>query len=242
MRNVSSDELVYLPSILEKLQQVFPDVTIALTYRDSWELLVAVILSAQCTDVTVNKVTPRLFNEAKTVADFVQMPQAALENLIHATGFYRAKAANIKKAAEIIVNEFDGVVPQTMEELLRLPGVARKTANVLLQVIYNKVEGIVVDTHVKRISQRLRLVDLAKISGKKKIFVSIEGKSIVDYIDDADPVKIENELMHVIPKTHWKSLSFQLISLGRTSCKARAPLCTGCPLYAYCPTRRNSDH
>lgn len=226
-------------TILSILKKTYPNAHIVLTYRTPWELLVAVILSAQCTDVMVNKVTDRLFAKYKTLDAYVHANVREFEKDIRSTGFYHSKAKNILAAAKLIKEKFDGNVPKTMEEMLTIPGVARKTANVVLGNAYKVVEGIAVDTHVLRLSQRLRLVDLTSINGGKKTFTFVKnGKPVVDYKKDADPVKIERQLMEHIDKKMWFTTTYLLIDHGRAVCKAQKPDCTHCVLSAHCPVSR----
>jgi endonuclease-3 len=199
-----------LVEILKRLDQLYPDVTCALTHKDSWELLVATILSAQSTDVRVNMVTPELFNKYPTVQDFAKLEPQQLEADIRSTGFFRNKSKSVVGAARRVVNEYGGKVPQTMEDLLTLPGVARKTANVVLGTWFKKAEGLVVDTHVHRISRRLELTK------------------------NDDPKKIEQDLMAVIPRVKWILFSHQVIWHGRRLCFARSPKCVDCPLENIC--------
>lgn len=215
--------------IIQKLKLVYPHAGTQLHYSTPWDLLVAVILSAQCTDVMVNKVTEKLFAKYRTLDDYIQTDISEFEKNIRSTGFYHNKAKNILASAKLIRDKFGGRVPQTMAELLTLPGVARKTANVVLGNAFSIVEGIAVDTHVLRLSQRLRLVDLANIGGKKLM---------IDYKKDADPVKIERELMAIIPKKDWFVLTYLLIDHGRAVCKAQNPNCAGCSISQYCPSSR----
>lgn len=215
--------------ILSLLKTQYPDATIVLRYGNPWELLVAVILSAQCTDIVVNKVTERLFQKYRTLDQYVKADINEFEQDIKSTGFYHNKAKNILTAARLIKETFGGRVPRTMDELLTVPGVARKTANVVLGNAYGVVEGIAVDTHVLRLSQRLRIVDLEKIGGKKWA---------IDYKKDADPVKIEQQLMAAIPKADWFKTTYLLIDHGRAICKAAKPDCTHCMLNAFCPSSR----
>ncbi len=200
--------------ILTLLKKEHPDATTALLHRNTLELLVATILSAQCTDARVNIVTGKLFKKYKTVSDFACADLKALEKEIHSTGFYRNKAKNIIGAAKMIVKNFNGRVPDSMEKLIQLPGVARKTANIVLSHGYGKIEGIAVDTHVRRLSLRLGLTK------------------------DKDPVKIEAALMKVTPKKDWPSLSDLLIAHGRAVCAAAKPKCLECVLGSLCPTKR----
>lgn len=204
-------------AILEELEKEYPKAKIALNYGTNWQLLVAVILSAQCTDERVNKTTPALFEKFPEVEGFARAEQEDIEQLIYSTGFYKAKAKNIKGAAEKIVNEFGGKVPDEMDDLLKLPGVARKTANVVLSAAFGKQEGIVVDTHVARLSGRLGLVS-EKLSKAK------------------NAVKIEQELMEQIPRNKWGKFAHQLIWHGRKVCIARKPKCDKCVLNKVCPS------
>lgn len=201
-----------LRSILRILNSNYPQPKTALTYDDPFQLLVAVILSAQCTDARVNQVTPVLFSQLRTVYDFAKAETQHIEQLIHSTGFYRNKAKNIKACARALIRDHNAAVPNTMESLHNLPGVGRKTANVVLGEVFNKVEGIVVDTHVARLSQRLGLT-------KEK-----------------NPVLIEKDLMAIIPKRYWFRFSHALILHGRTVCKARTPNCRQCRVQNYCPS------
>lgn len=231
--------------IVEILKKTYPKAKIALEYSNNWELLVAVILSAQCTDIMVNKVTALLFAKYKTLDDYVRADVSAFEKDIKSTGFYHNKAKNILASAKLIKEKFNGEIPKTMEEILTLPGVARKTANVVLGNAYKVVEGIAVDTHVHRISQRLRLVDLSKIGGKKKLYFTTPGVEkplmrgkVIDYIKDANPEKIERELMKNIPKEGWFGITYMIIDHGRAICRAQNPKCDICPLKKICPASR----
>lgn len=223
-----------IATIVRILKKTYPDAHIFLRYSTPWELLVAVILSAQCTDIRVNIVTAKLFKKYPSVADYLQADSAAFEKDIKPTGFYHDKAKHILAAAQFT----KGRIPKTMEEMLRIPGVGRKTANVVLGNAYGVVAGIAVDTHVLRISQRLRLVDLTKIGGRKLMVFERTGKIFIDYTKDADPVKVEKELMDVISKKDWFVLTYLLINHGRTACRARNPACAVCPLTALCPSSR----
>src|SRR5580693_5955480 len=196
--------------ILKTLDEMYPNATCALIHRNPWELLVATILSAQCTDKRVNEVTPRLFEKYPTPRDFAAVRPEALASDIRSTGFFNNKAKSIIGAAKKIVDEFGGKVPRTLEELITVPGAARKTANVVLGTAYGIASGIVVDTHVQRISRRL---DLTK---------------------QTDPVKIEQDLMKVIPQERWILFSHQIIHHGRALCVARKPKCPECKLNAVC--------
>jgi endonuclease-3 len=196
--------------ILRRLDHMFPAATCALLHHNPWELLVATILSAQCTDKRVNEVTPGLFAKYPTPADFAAVLPEVLANDIRSTGFFNNKAKSIVGAARKVTAEFGGLVPKTMEEMLSIPGAARKTANVVLGTAYGIASGIVVDTHVQRISARL---DLTK---------------------QTDPVKIENDLVKIIPKEKWILFSHQLILHGRALCQARSPKCRECELNSIC--------
>jgi len=196
--------------IIAGLDLMYPGVTCALTHRSAWELLVATILSAQSTDVRVNMVTPGLFAKYPTVQDFAALEPEQLQPDIYSTGFFRNKAKSVVGAARRIVADFGGNVPQTMEELLTLPGVARKTANVVLGTWFKQNEGVVVDTHVTRISRRLELTK------------------------QDDPKKIEEDLMRIIPRDRWTDFSHEVIWHGRKLCVARSPKCADCALEKLC--------
>lgn len=202
--------------ILSRLKALYPDATCSLSYSSPVQLLVATILSAQCTDKRVNQVTPALFNRFPDAASLANADLVELEGLIRSTGFYRHKAKNIQGACRIIVNEFNSVVPNQMEQLLRLPGVARKTANVVLAHAYGINAGVTVDTHVKRLSQRLGLTE------------------------HKDPIHIEKDLMVLLPQPDWENWSIRLIYHGRAICKARSPDCIACQLADICPTANKS--
>jgi len=196
--------------ILSKLKKAYPDSKIALDYTNSLELLVATILSAQCTDKRVNIVTKNLFKKYKKIEDFAKAKQEVFEQEIRSTGFYRNKAKNIIASARIILKDFDGKVPDTMEALLSLPGVARKTANILLTDGFGKVEGIAVDTHVKRLSNR------------------------IGFSKEDNPDKIEQDLMRVFNKKDWKDINHLLIQHGREICDAKKPKCAECVIRDCC--------
>jgi endonuclease III len=196
--------------ILRRLDRMYPGATCALTHRSPWELLVATILSAQCTDKRVNLVTPGLFAKYPTPADFAAVRPEALAQDIRSTGFFNNKAKSIVGAARRVVGEFGGEVPRTMEEMLTIPGAARKTANVVLGTAYGIAAGVVVDTHVSRIAQRL------------------------DLTQNTDPVKTEQDLVKIIPQAHWISFSHQIILHGRAICVARNPRCPECDLNDLC--------
>ena len=202
-----------LSQILEGLDRRFPDAKCALEHRNAFELLIATILSAQCTDERVNIVTRDLFRKYPGPQAFAAASLRELEQDIRSTGFYRNKARSIQGASRMIVEKFGGTVPEAMEALIELPGVARKTANVVLGVAFGKAEGIVVDTHVTRVSQRLELT-------KQSV-----------------PEKIELDLMTIIPRSRWISFSHQMILHGRHICKARKPLCHLCPVEPICRSK-----
>lgn len=199
-----------IQTILEALDRLYPAATCALRHEDAWQLLVATILSAQCTDQRVNEVTPALFRKYPTVLDFAVVSQEELAGDIRSTGFFNNKAKSIIGAARRILSEFGGKVPETMDEMLTIPGAARKTANVVLGTAFGIPSGIVVDTHVQRIARRL---DLTK---------------------EEEPVKIEKDLMRLIPKDRWILFSHQMIHHGRNLCVARKPRCGECPLNMVC--------
>jgi endonuclease-3 len=206
------DKKTRLLKIIELLEKEYPKTKIALHYSSPLEILVATILSAQCTDKRVNLVTPLLFKKYKTAKDYANADLAELEQDIRSTGFYRNKAKNIKNAGRMIVERFDSQVPQTMDEIIKLPGVARKTANIVLSNAYDIIVGIAVDTHVRRLSKRLGLTE------------------------NMNPDKIEKDLMKIVPKSHWKSITNLLISHGRAVCDARKPKCGICCLNKICPS------
>ena len=196
--------------ILNRLNQLYPDVTCALTHASAWELLVATVLSAQSTDVNVNRVTPELFRKYPTVAAFAALSPEQLEPDVRSTGFFRNKSKSVVGAAKRVVAEFGGQVPDDIEKLLTLPGVARKTANVVLGTWFKKADGVVVDTHVHRISRRLELTK------------------------ENNPQKIEQDLMRIIPRERWILFSHQVIWHGRKLCIARKPKCADCALENLC--------
>lgn len=200
-------------AILKVLDETYPDAVCALNHKTPWELLVATILSAQTTDVRVNMVTPELFRRFPTPAAMAKAKLSDLEELVKTTGFFRNKAKSIQGAAKKITEDFGGQVPQTLAELITVPGAARKTANVVLGVCFNKAEGVVVDTHVFRISHRLGLA---------------KGDT---------PQKVEQELMQVIPRDHWIRFSHQIIHHGRQVCIARNPKCKQCTLETLCHSK-----
>ena len=199
-----------ISSILDGLEKAYPHAVCALNHRNAWELLVATVLSAQCTDVRVNLVTPALFKAFPTPKAMAAAGLPELEELIRTTGFYRNKAKSIKGAAQMVETDFGGQVPKTMDELLRIPGVARKTANVVLGSWYGIAVGVVVDTHVLRLSRRLELTT------------------------QTAPEKVEQDLMREIPQTKWIEFSHQMIYHGRQICVARKPRCADCTLERLC--------
>ena len=202
-----------ISEILNKLDEMYPNVTCALVHRTPWELLVATILSAQSTDKMVNQVTPGLFKKYPTIRDFAALRPEVLARDIHSTGFFNNKSKSVVGAAKKILADFGGQVPRTMEEMLTIPGAARKTSNVVLGTAYGIASGVVVDTHVQRISRRL---DLTK---------------------NTDPVKIEHDLEKIIPKERWILFSHQIIHHGRALCTARKPRCAECKLEPVCYAR-----
>jgi len=210
---VTNDDLEGRVKLLgERLSRLYPDVDISLDYSTPLELLVSTILSAQCTDERVNRVTPSLFRRCPTARDYAEIERAELEDLVRSTGFYRNKAKHIQEMAARLVERHGGWVPDTMEELVELPGVARKTANVVLSVAFDKRCGVVVDTHVKRVARRLGLTGAT------------------------DPQKVERDLMEVLPQEEWRSFAWRLILHGRGRCKARKPECDECELADLCPS------
>lgn len=201
-------------ALLDRLKALYPSATCTLNYETPVQLLVATILSAQCTDERVNKVTPDLFARFPDAETMAKANREEIETLIRSTGFYRNKAKNIQGACEMIVSDFQGKVPDTMEDLLKLPGVARKTANVVLAHAYGVNAGVTVDTHVKRLSHRLGLTE------------------------HNDPKRIEKDLMALLPQPDWENWSIRLIYHGRAVCKAKQPLCEVCTLADLCPFPR----
>jgi endonuclease-3 len=225
--------------VITTLKKHYPLSKVALNFSNPLELLIAVILSAQCTDIMVNKVTTSLFKKYKSLDDYVKADIIEFEKDIKPTGFYRAKAKNVLATAKILKEKFHGEVPKTMEELLTLSGVARKTANVVLGNAFHIVVGVAVDTHVSRLSQRLRFVDTEAIGGGKKTFTfQKNGRMVLDFKKDADPVKIEQELMAVIPKQDWFKATYLLVDHGRAVCKSQRPDCEHCVLNILCPSSR----
>lgn len=199
----------------------------------------SVVLSAQCTDKKVNEVTAKLFKKYPALNDYVNANPAEFEQDIRQTGFYRNKSKNILAATKLVKRKFGGKLPKTMAQMLTIPGVARKTANVVLGNAYGIIEGIAVDTHVLRLSQRLRLVDPSQVGpGKKPIQFKKNNALLLDCYKDASPEKIEQELMKVIPRKDWFNLTYWLIDHGRAICKAQNPDCKNCPLNKLCPSSR----
>ncbi|MGE5195225.1 MAG: endonuclease III [Deltaproteobacteria bacterium] len=205
------DQRKHALKIAKALAKAYPDAVCALSHEDPYQLLVATILSAQCTDERVNLVTPELFRRYPTPEKLARSSQADVEKIIKSTGFFRAKAKSLRGMAAALVDKFDGRMPRTIEELTKLPGVGRKTANVLLGTAFGIATGVVVDTHVRRIA---RLLGLTK---------------------HTNPDKIERDLMHQLPESEWVNFAHRLIHHGRRICIARRPKCTECPLLALCP-------
>jgi len=196
--------------IIEILKETYPDAKCSLDFNTPFQMMVAVVLSAQCTDARVNQVTPEIFKKYPEPIDFANMELSLLEELIHSCGFYKNKAKNIKAAATKIVNEYNGQLPNTMEELVNLPGVGRKSANVIMLEAFNAPQGIAVDTHAKRISNRLGLSNAG------------------------NPVQIEKDLIKKFPKKYFYDVNHLLVWHGRNLCKAQNPNCEKCPLQTYC--------
>ena len=196
--------------IIEKLKNYYPDATCSLDFETPFQMLVAVVLSAQCTDERVNKTTPSIFSKYPTVYDFDNMDLSTLEELIHPCGFYKNKAKNLKAAARTIIEKYNGEVPKTMEELLQIPGVGRKSANVIMLEAFHNPQGIAVDTHAKRISNR------------------------IGFSNESDPLKIEQDLLKVIPKEYYYDVNHLLVWHGRKVCTARNPNCDICPIKDLC--------
>ena len=212
MRETRTERKQRTEQIIKLLKRAHPDAHCALNHSNAFELLIATILSAQCTDERVNIVTADLFRKYRKPEDYLKVPATELQQDIRTTGFFRNKTKSIQGACKMLVDEFGGKVPQTMEELLKLPGVARKTANVVLGVAFGIGDGIVVDTHVSRLSQRLKLT-------KHK-----------------DAARIEQDLMAIVPRKDWIILAHLLIFHGRRVCKARRPLCEECVVERLCPS------
>jgi endonuclease III len=200
------------PEVILRLTEAYPDAHVALHFSNPLECLVATILSAQCTDEKVNEVTATLFPKYRTAADYLRVPEDELKADIRPTGFFNQKAASIRAACQRIVEAYDGQVPDTMEGLMTLRGVARKTANIVMGNAFGTVEGIAVDTHVKRVANR------------------------IGFSDKADPDKIELDLMQLIPRDRWFDFTYVLIDHGRAICQAKKPRCTECPVEDLCPS------
>ena len=196
--------------IVETLKEMYPDAKCSLDFSTPFEMLVSVVLSAQCTDERVNKTTPNIFNKYSTPQDFANMDIKLLEELIHPCGFYKTKAKNLKKTAEILVEKYDGIVPNNMKDLMSLPGVGRKSANVIMLEAFNFPQGIAVDTHCKRIANRL------------------------GFSKESEPEKIEQDLLKVIPKEYYKDVNHIFIWHGRNVCTSQKPKCDSCKLQQYC--------
>lgn len=196
--------------IIQKLKQTYPDAKCSLNFNTPFQLLIAVILSAQCTDERVNKVTPSIFEKYNTPEDFANMDISLLETLIHSCGFYKNKAKNIKATSNILLEKYNGNIPNTMEELISLPGVGRKTANVVMLEAFNNPQGVAVDTHCKRISNR------------------------IGFSKEKEPEKIEKDLLKLFSKEYYYDLNHILIWHGRNICTSRNPKCNACPISNYC--------
>ncbi|GAB4273656.1 MAG: endonuclease III [Candidatus Rifleibacteriota bacterium] len=208
---IKSDLAAKADKIIRELEKKYPEPKCALKHENAWQLLVATILSAQCTDKRVNMVTPGFFKKFPSIESIANAKQKDVENAIRSTGFFRNKAKNIIACANMLLNEFSGKIPDTLEELVKLPGVGRKTGSVILGTIYKKAEGIVVDTHVKRLSFRM------------------------GFTCEKDPEKIEKDLMKIIKPEKWIDFSHLLILHGRERCVARRPDCEKCEIVALCP-------
>lgn len=204
--------------MIENLKKAYPDATCSLDFETPFQMVVAVMLSAQCTDERVNKTTPALFKKCKTIEDFANINIEELEQLIHPCGFYKNKAKNIKLCAKQVLEKFNGVVPCTHEELMSLAGIGRKSANVVMLEVYGIAEGIAVDTHAKRISN---LMGLSK---------------------NKEPEKIEQDLLKIFPKQYLKDINHLLVWHGRNCCVARSPKCENCPVNMYCKHFVSSKH
>lgn len=196
--------------IIKRLKKFYPDATCSLDFSTPFQMLVAVVLSAQCTDERVNKTTPELFAQYPTVYDFDKIDLHTLEKIIHPCGFYKNKAKNLKSAARYIIENYNGEVPKTMEELLKIPGVGRKSANVIMLEAFNNPQGIAVDTHARRISNK------------------------IGFSKESDPEKIEQDLIKVIPKEYFYDVNHLLVWHGRKTCSSRKPNCENCPIKDLC--------
>ena len=200
------------------LKETYPDATCSLDFKTPFQMVVAVMLSAQCTDERVNKVTPALFERCKTIQDFADIDINELEKIIHSCGFYKNKAKNIKLCAKQVIENYNGIAPDNIEDLQKLAGVGRKSANVIMLEAFHNPQGIAVDTHVKRISNLMGLSD------------------------ESDPKKIEQDLLKIIPKKYWGDMNHLLIWHGRNTCIARHPKCDECAVKDFCKYYKNSNH
>lgn len=204
-------------NIINILKDTYPDAQCSLDFKTPFQMVVAVMLSAQCTDERVNKTTPELFNRCKTIEDFANIDISELERIIHPCGFYKNKAKNIKLCASQVLNNFNGIVPHTMEELTSLAGVGRKSANVIMLEVFGIAQGIAVDTHAKRIS------------------------NLVGLSDEKDPLKIEQDLLKIFSKNDIKDINHLFVWHGRNTCIARHPKCDICPIKDFCKYYKNKD-
>lgn len=202
--------------IIETLKEMYPDAKCSLDFSTPFQMLVSVVLSAQCTDERVNKTTPSIFSKYSTPQDFADMDIKLLEELIHPCGFYKTKAKNLKRTAQILVEKYDGIVPNNMEDLMSLPGVGRKSANVIMLEAFDLPQGIAVDTHCKRIANRL------------------------GFSSESDPAKIEQDLLKVIPKEYYKDVNHIFIWHGRNVCTSQKPKCDSCKLQQYCKYNKSN--
>ena len=200
-------------NIINILKDTYPDAQCSLDFKTPFQMVVAVMLSAQCTDERVNKTTPALFDRCKTIEDFANIDINELEDIIHPCGFYKNKAKNIKLCAKQVLENFGGIVPNNMQDLMSLAGVGRKSANVVMLEVFNDAQGIAVDTHAKRIS------------------------NLIGFSSEKEPEKIEQDLIRVIPKEYWKDVNHLLIWHGRNICVARNPRCDICPVRGYCKNK-----
>ena len=203
--------------LIKLLKETYPDATCSLDFETPFQLVIAVMLSAQCTDERVNKTTPRLFERCKTIQDFANIDINELEEIIHPCGFYKNKAKNIKLCAKQVLENFDGIVPHTMEELTSLAGVGRKSANVVMLEAFNKPQGIAVDTHAKRVS------------------------NLIGLSNESDPVKIELDLLKIFPKEYLKDINHLFVWHGRNTCVARKPKCDSCSVKNFCKYYKKSN-
>ena len=202
--------------IIETLKEMYPEAKCSLDFSTPFQMLVSVVLSAQCTDERVNKTTPSIFLKYSTPQDFADMDIELLEELIHPCGFYKTKAKNLKRTAQILVEKYDGIVPNNMEDLMSLPGVGRKSANVIMLEAFDLPQGIAVDTHCKRIANRL------------------------GFSSESDPAKIEQDLLKVIPKEYYKDVNHIFIWHGRNVCTSQKPKCDSCKLQQYCKYNKSN--